>query len=334
MPIYAKATPKIPDVSGWSLPTKVANPFQVAKDTSDQETWAKYDSERTKRGPMGIMSDINTKAKAAQKSAVPAPVPAPAAMSPIPGIDVNQLQGLTDFLRTQRNQDVSGGMDFANKYFGANNPEMAKILAQRNELAFGPDRQTELARQSGMEGINRQVQTALRQFQGRLPSSGVRGGAAGAMAGLLTREAVGQTRGLERDLAINEMERRRQALGELERSVTGERAGLLGTTFGMAGLGSQDRFGGMQYLTGQNWIDAARDAVSNAANPLGGGGGGGLGGALGGAFGPQGLVMGPEASSNYLYNMVAGLPQVGKTLVTPEAYDPATHLRKPGSWRA
>lgn len=189
-----------------------------------------------------------------------------------PGVDP-RLAGMTDWMKTQRQGDISEGQTFADKYFGAGNPQMQAIVDARKAAAFGPDTQTQLAREAGTEGINRSVQTALRQFSGRLPATGVRGGAAGAMAGMLTRDAVGQTRGLERDLSLDAAKRREEALGNYEHTLTGERAGSLGTALGYAGIGSQDRYGGMGYLTGLNFMNSAQKAVDDAKDPLGGGGG-------------------------------------------------------------
>lgn len=188
-----------------------------------------------------------------------------------------RLTGMTNWMKTQREGDITGGMDFAKGYFGADNPAMAEILAARKAQAFGTDGATQLAREAGTENINRSVQTALRQFAGRLPGTGVRGGAAGAMAGMLTRDAVGQTRGLERDLAINEMARKADALKAYESSLTGERAGLLGTGFAHAGMGSQDRYGGMQFLQGGDFLKQAQAAMGGSFS----GGGGGTTGMIG-----------------------------------------------------
>ncbi len=198
---------------------------------------------------------------------------APGATPPLPpGVDP-RLIGMTDWMKTQRNGDLAEGKAFADNYFGPKNVDMQAILDARKAAAFGTDNATQLAREAGTEGINRSVQTALRQFAGRLPSTGVRGGAAGAMAGMLTRDAVGQSRGLERDLALNEMQRKQQALSDYEKSLTGERAGALGTQFGYAGLGSNDRYSSMGYLQGKDFLDHAQQAVRDAANPLGGGAG-------------------------------------------------------------
>ncbi len=181
-----------------------------------------------------------------------------------------RMAGMADWMKQQRDADIASGQTLANQYFGAGNPDMAAILAARKEAALGtgPDKATELAREAGTQGINRQMQTAMRQFQGRLPGLGVQGGAAGAMAGMLGRDAMTQSKGLERDLALNELQRKQQALGDYEKSVTGERAGQLGTTFGVAGLGSQDRYGSLGYLTSKDFLDAARQAVYGRGDPV------------------------------------------------------------------
>jgi hypothetical protein len=91
------------------------------------------------------------------------------------------------------------------------------------------------------------------------------------MGGILARGAIDNTRGLERDLALSGMDRRRAALGDYEHSLTGERAGLLGSAFGNAGLGAQDRNSAMGMLTSQGWLDQAK-AERDATNGIGAGG--------------------------------------------------------------
>jgi hypothetical protein len=70
------------------------------------------------------------------------------------------------------------------------------------------------------------------------------------------------------------MDRRRAALGDYEHSLTGERAGLLGSAFGTAGLGAQDRNSALGFLTSKNWLDQAKAQVDANGNPVAGDGGG------------------------------------------------------------
>jgi hypothetical protein len=156
-----------------------------------------------------------------------------------------------------RASDFQKGLDFGEKYFGEGNADMAEILATRKKRALGLNQdEIQAYRERGGAGINQQMATGMRALRGAQAGSGVRGGAAGAQAIPLVNRA-NQARGaLERDIGIADMERRSSELTGYERSLTGERAGLLGTGAAFADMGAGDRATMLQYLLGEKAIDA------------------------------------------------------------------------------
>lgn len=164
-----------------------------------------------------------------------------------------------------RTNDFQTGIDFAKNYFGEGNPEMAQILAQRKERALGLNKnEVQAYRERGSQGINQQMATGIRALKGVQASSGVRGGAAGAQAIPIVNRADQARAGLERDISIADMERRSKELGDYEHTLTGERAGTLGTGFGFAGMGAADRANEMEYGLGKDFLNTYKaDAGKN-----------------------------------------------------------------------
>jgi hypothetical protein len=162
--------------------------------------------------------------------------------------------------RTSRDADFSRGMEWAGKYFGEGNADMKAVMERRKALAFG-DNGIELNRRR--EGANieldRAMATGLRQLQGRLPSLGVRGGAAGAMAAPLVARRMEQARGLESDLAGQDATMQRAALADYEGTLTNERAGKLGMGAGFMSIGAGDRSNAQQYVMGQDYLKQAQE---------------------------------------------------------------------------
>lgn len=185
------------------------------------------------------------------------------------GFNIDPRVGqLVEYGRASRAGDMREGEEFGNRFFGANNPDMKRIIDARMAAAFGTDPTVDLQRAQGVNNINQTMQTATRGLMSRLASSGVRGGAAGGAAIPIARDALNARQGLETSLAINEQKRRDAALGALESTLTGERSGLLSSIFGFAGLGAQDRGNAQQTVLGQDYIKAAQQAFAG----LGGGG--------------------------------------------------------------
>lgn len=164
----------------------------------------------------------------------------------------------------QQNAYDAGNARF-NPLFGMNDPAMAEIMKARRDAAFGQDGMAAQLRSQGVAGINNTMSTGLRQLRGMQAGSGVRGGAALGQAMPILSQANQARSGLESNIAIADMERRRGALDGLESTVTGERAGLLGANFGWMGLDSANRNNAMQYLTSQGFLDAANAGAAGAA---------------------------------------------------------------------
>lgn len=141
-----------------------------------------------------------------------------------------------------RMNDIQSGIAFGSPYFGHGNPEIDEILKTRRERALGLNaNEMQLMRERASSGINKQMQTGLRALHGAQAGSGVRGGAAAAQTIPVLNQANEARAGAERDIALADMARRSSELGNYEHSLTGERAGLLGTGLSFATLGSGDR---------------------------------------------------------------------------------------------
>lgn len=173
-----------------------------------------------------------------------------------------RLAGITSLFRKERDADLERGGQFADPLFGMNNPAIAEIIKARRDAAFGNDPQAQIARAQGVQGINTTMATGLRSLRGSQALSGVRGGAAIGQALPVLTQANQARSALESNLALADAQRRSDALSGLESTVTGERAGKLGTQFGYGGLGAQDRSGGLQYLTSSDFLDQARKGMS------------------------------------------------------------------------
>lgn len=183
------------------------------------------------------------------------------------------IDGLTEYLRGNREKDMVRGSDFAKKYFGEGNADMSAVLEQRKKRAMGLNAQeVQSYRERGEQGINQQMATSMRALRGLQAGSGVRGGAAAAQAIPIVNNANNARGALERDIGIADMERRGTELNNYEKSLTGERAGELGTIFGYAGLGAGDRSSALQYGLGKDMVDtygkaAGVDLDTGASKP-------------------------------------------------------------------
>lgn len=184
--------------------------------------------------------------------------------------DPARFSGMSDYLNDQMKGYLGGGEDFASQYFGPNNKDMAEIIAARKAAAFGQDPQTAIARAQGVNGINSEFATGMRSLKGLQGATGLSGGAAiGQALPQLAKANLARSQ-LEGNLATDAANRRDAALTNLESTITGERAGRLGTTLGYAGLGLGNQSNAMQYVLGQDYVTSAANAAANAA--AGGGG--------------------------------------------------------------
>lgn len=167
-------------------------------------------------------------------------------------------QKFATYLKGEREKDLAQGQGMASKYFDT--PEMKALIDIRKHNVDGMSGNEQLAlREQGMAGINAQLGTGMRALRGQLGASGVRGGAAAGAAIPMLMQSNAQRGTLERDIQIKNEEAKRGALDAYERTLTGERAGKLGTMFGYAGLGAGDRSGAMQYGLGQDYMKYAQE---------------------------------------------------------------------------
>ncbi len=170
-----------------------------------------------------------------------------------------RLPGFQDWMRGERDADMKAGAEWADGKFGASNPEMAAILEERRKRALGLNgAEVGLMRDRGMQGINQQLATNLRQLKGIQGASGLSGGATLGQAIPTLSHATQARAGLETDISLADMQRRSEALKDYEGTVTGERAGALGAQIGFAGMGSADRASGMQYLLSRDFMEKMR----------------------------------------------------------------------------
>lgn len=185
--------------------------------------------------------------------------------APLPAGVPTALPGFTEYLSGQRDSDLAKGKELAGEFFDT--PEMQALIDLRKKNVDGLSAQEQLGlREQGMSGINAQIGTGLRALRGAASANGVRGGATTGAAMPLLMQAGQQRAGLERDIMLRNEDAKRSALDAYESTLTGERAGKLGTTFGYAGLGAGDRSGAMQYLLGSDFLKYANDNLANAQN--------------------------------------------------------------------
>lgn len=189
-------------------------------------------------------------------------------------------------------------------------PEMERFLAMQEAGLSGlTAEENQALRETAMENLNRGFQQAQRQMAVQQAGSGVRGASAAAQAMGLQRQLMGDTRGLERDLLINNIDiqnQRRDAYGELLRGVETDQFNRQKDAFGTfadlvggnqartdelnlfnLGQGEKERAlaqGGLMGFAGL--LDArrqtnisnqlARDALNKPQTAMIGGGGGGF----------------------------------------------------------
>jgi hypothetical protein len=176
------------------------------------------------------------------------------------------VAGLANWMKQNRESDMNEGMAKGSQYFGAGNPQMAEILDTKRTRALGLNgAEIQALRERANSGINSTMAAGLRANASTMARNGVHGGAAvGANTAVLAR--ANQSRGdAERDIAIEDMRRRGQALDDYEKSVTGERAGILGMGASYADLGAGERSSALQYGLGNDFLNYYKGAAE--ANP-------------------------------------------------------------------
>ena len=152
----------------------------------------------------------------------------------------------------QRGEELFGG-NALGKIEGRRAAEVADLINMRKQQLGGLSQEEQNAfRSQALGGIQQSQQDQQRQLMARLGASGLRGGAASAQQANLAREAMRQQAQAEQNLFTQNVDRRRQALDAFEGAIgrarqeelgllAKEKAGVLQTELGQAGLGAQER---------------------------------------------------------------------------------------------
>lgn len=161
--------------------------------------------------------------------------------------------------------------------------DIQDVIARRkaNLAGFTPEEQAAY-REKNLSAVNQAAQGQLRAMRGSQAASGVRGATASAQRKALAKDFGAQAAQNERDLYLSNINQRREALGQFEKSATGAEAnelekqkyniaqknaelqGKLATEFGYAQLGSADRTAVAQEAAARYSADAQRDAAKAA----------------------------------------------------------------------
>ncbi len=176
-------------------------------------------------------------------------------------------RAMAEEMGRSRDADLASGLNFGSHFFGEGNPEMAAIIEQRRQRAMGLNgAEIQAMRERASRGINATMATGLRENRAIAGANGIHGGAAvGANSSIIAR--ANESRGAaERDIALADMQRRGTELNGYESTLTGERAGLLGTGLGFANMGATDRSGAMQYGLGHDFMNSYAGAAGAAPN--------------------------------------------------------------------
>ena len=118
--------------------------------------------------------------------------------------------------------------------------EIANLINQRQAQTAGltPEEQANF-RSQALGGIQRAQQRQQRQLQAQLGARGIRGGAAGGALGQLGQEGLRQQALAEQNIFTQNIDRRRQAMDALEKTIAGARAEELGR--GQFNIGQQNK---------------------------------------------------------------------------------------------
>lgn len=120
---------------------------------------------------------------------------------------------------------VSQGRIDENAIDPSRSVDMQDIIARRRENLEGMTKEEmQMSRDVGKEQIDRQTEGQRRRLQMIQAASGVRGGAAAAQQLQLMQGATQTRAEFERDLFMNNLQMKRQALNAFESSVTGAEA--------------------------------------------------------------------------------------------------------------
>lgn len=197
-------------------------------------------------------------------------------------------------VQAARNKDLEAGRARGQEMFAQGSlgrveegraKEIADIIAERQKRSKGyTPEELQAYREQNQKEIQRTGQSAQRQQQMALARSGVRGAAAAAQQAALLKAQQGQMAQNERDLYLNQIQRRDAALQALEGSTNTARQeelqrqtfnfGQLGkekslqlaTELGYGGLGAGERSAIMQSQAAENAADKQNALVKSQSS--------------------------------------------------------------------
>lgn len=202
-------------------------------------------------------------------------------------------QRLLDRLRTEREADLAQGRARGSQLFGegslgrvgeVRSADIADILARRKAGLEGLNAaENQALREQAFSGLKSQAATQARQLRGAQGGAGITGAVAAAQQARLMRSADDQKRQLERDLLIENIRQKQEALAGYEQSLrateedelgrrkynlgagAAEKAGQISTELGYGGLGAGERSAAQQQALGE-----AMQFAAQANKPQGG----------------------------------------------------------------
>lgn len=188
------------------------------------------------------------------------------------------LARITGQMAQQREADLAKGAARGKELFGKtfieeSRPErsadIADVIARRKAAlqGFSGEENTALREQMA-QAQARQEQGALRQLRGVQAQQGIRGGLAGAQQAQQLAQNQAQRAAAERELFLQNIAQRQQALGNFEQSARAAEAeeigrfgqrrfGQLGTELGYGQLGAADRAAAMGQILGEQQAQTA-----------------------------------------------------------------------------
>lgn len=203
------------------------------------------------------------------------------------------MQNRSELSRINRERDMNRGKERGEELFGegslgridaSRSADMSEIIANRQDVmrnGLGAEA-FQASREARLGGLQRSEQMAARQMRSGQAGSGVTGPLAQAQQmALLGQQQTGR-QGAERQMLLDNVQLKNQALGAAEQSITGaeatetgktqynqdrlgrEKLGVLTTMMGEAALGASERGAAIQG-------EAAKAYASAAANQGGGG---------------------------------------------------------------
>lgn len=193
---------------------------------------------------------------------------------------INVKQSRKDITEDIRRGEEELGVHFKEGSLGrldaGRSADVSSIVESRRAGLQGLSAEENQAlRERASQSIDRGSQTALRQLRGSQGISGVRGGTAGAQQATVLAAGQQAKGRAERDLLIQNVEAKRQALGDFEATVTGaeateqerslfnigqkgkEQFGRLSSGLGFAQLGVQERAAARGVSVAQSNVAAA-----------------------------------------------------------------------------